>query len=87
MISRSTFCDAGPFSMTVHTDPGRGGSAARFTNRDAGSTSTDHTSLNALSFCRFFSVTVTGPEGQGSRIDSWNVRAVVLTSGVVSHSP
>ncbi len=87
MMRRSTFCAIGPFSITVQTEPGLGVSCARFTDRDDGSTSTDQTSRKLLSRWRFLSAIVTGADGQGSRIDSWNVRWAVFTSGVVSHSP
>jgi hypothetical protein len=54
----------------VRIDPGGGVTAAWFTERAAGSTSTDQTSPKLLSRCRFLRVTVTGADGHGSRTDS-----------------
>src|SRR5687767_4714617 len=82
----STFRSGGPLSMRFHTWPAPAGGAV-FTNREFGSTSVDQTGANELSVWRFRTATRTGAAGHGNRSDSWNVRCVVRTSGVVSHSP
>ena len=73
--------------MTDHTRPAGCASAARFTKRAAGSISVAQIGANELSAWRVWIVTATGCFGHGKRTDSWNVRPVVLTSAVVSHSP